>query len=164
MKVLTNKHIEQKIDRLAYEILEENHNESMVIFLGINKNGLRFAKYLQETYNEISEGKSTLGSISLNAAQPLKEEITIDIDLKTLNNKSVVIVDDVANTGRTVFYAAKPLMNYLPKKVQVAVLVDRKHKQFPIEVDYVGLSLATTLKENIRVDLSRKTSKSVYLE
>ena len=55
-------------------------------------------------------------------------------------------------------------MEYLPKKVQVAVLVDRKHKQFPIEVDYVGLSLATTLKENIRVDLSRKASKSVYLE
>lgn len=164
MKVLSNKQIEQKVERLAYEILEDNFNESTVVFLGINKNGLRFAKILQNTYDTISEGKSTLGGITLNAANPLDDEITIDVDLKTLNKHSVIIVDDVANTGRTIFYAAKPLMNYLPKKVQVAVLVDRKHKQFPIEVDYVGLSLATTLKENIRVELSRKTSKSVHLE
>ncbi len=164
MKVLSNKQIEQKVDRLAYEILEDNFNEPMVVFLGINKNGLRFAKYLKETYDGISEGKSTIGGITLNAAKPLEGEILIDVDLKSLNNKSIVIVDDVANTGRTIFYGAKPLMEYLPKKVQVAVLVDRKHKQFPIEVDYVGLSLATTLKENIRVDLSRKASKSVFLE
>ena len=164
MKVLSNKQIEQKVDRLAYEILEDNFNEPMVVFLGINKNGLRFAKYLKETYDGISVGKSTIGGITFNAAKPLEGEILIDVDLKSLNNKSIVIVDDVANSGRTIFYGAKPLMEYLPKKVQVAVLVDRKHKQFPIEVDYVGLSLATTLKENIRVDLSRKASKSVFLE
>ena len=164
MKVLSNKQIEQKIDRLAYEILEDNYNESTVVFLGINRNGLRFAKYLQETYDSISDGKSILGGVTLNAAKPLEDDIVINLEMKSLNNKSIIIVDDVANTGRTIFYSAKPLMQYLPKKVQVAVLVDRKHKLFPIEVDYVGLSLATTLKENIRVELSRKTSKAVYLE
>ena len=88
----------------------------------------------------------------------------IDIDLKELNKTSIIVVDDVANTGRTIFYATKPLMTILPKKIEAAVLVDRKHKLFPIKVDYVGISLATTLKENIRVDLSRKTQKSVHLE
>ncbi|MBT8232731.1 MAG: phosphoribosyltransferase [Saprospiraceae bacterium] len=164
MKVLSNKQIEQKVDRLAYEILENNHEESMLVFLGINNNGLRFAKYLQEVYESIAKGKSILGGVRLNAANPLNDPITIDVDIKTLNGKVIILVDDVANTGRTIFYGAKPLMEFIPKKVEVAVLVDRKHKLFPIEVDYVGLSLATTLKENIRVELSRKTSKSVHLE
>lgn len=164
MKILTNKHIDQKLDRLAYQILEDNYDESVVVFLGINKNGLRFAKFLQEAYSKIADVNTALGSIKLNASEPLETDIEIDIDMESLDNKSVIIVDDVANTGRTIFYATKPLMQFLPKKVQVAVLVDRKHKQFPIEVDYVGLSLATTLKEHIRVDLSRKTSKAVYLE
>jgi pyrimidine operon attenuation protein/uracil phosphoribosyltransferase len=70
----------------------------------------------------------------------------------------------VANTGRTIFYAAKPLMSHLPKQIEVAVLVDRKHKTFPIKVDYVGLSLATTLKENIIVDISDAKNMSVHLE
>ena len=164
MKVLNNKQIEQKLERLAYQILENNLQEKQVIFLGINNNGYRFAKHLQSAYNEIAEGKSILGRIKLNAANPLEEEIEIDIELKSLNNTSIIVVDDVANTGRTIFYATKPLMNYLPKKIEAAVLVDRKHKLFPIKVDYVGLSLATTLKENINVDISRKTQKSVILE
>ena len=75
----------------------------------------------------------------------------------------VVIVDDVANTGRTIFYACKPLLETLPKKIEVAVLVDRKHKSFPVKVDYVGLSLATTLKEDIDVQLSNSEADAVYL-
>lgn len=164
MKVLTNKQIELKIERLVYEILENNYDSKQVIFLGINKNGLRFAKLLQEAYNRVSDNQSILGQISLNAAKPLNDDILIDVDAKSLNKSSIIIVDDVANTGRTIFYGTKPLMEHLPKKIEVAVLVDRKHKTFPIKVDYVGLSLATTLKENIRVELSRKSQKSVYLE
>ncbi|HRD06713.1 MAG TPA: phosphoribosyltransferase family protein, partial [Saprospiraceae bacterium] len=73
-------------------------------------------------------------------------------------------VDDVANTGRTIFYACKPLMDLLPSKIEVAVLVDRKHKQFPINVDYVGLSLATTLKENISVKILGVDEMEVHLD
>ncbi len=164
MKILDNKQLDQKLERLAYQILENNLDEGKIYFLGINKNGLRFAKYLQSSYSKITEQETQLGNIKLNAAKPSSEEIVIDIDLKELNKASIIVVDDVANTGRTIFYATKPLMTILPKKIEAAVLVDRKHKLFPIKVDYVGISLATTLKENIRVDLSRKTQKSVHLE
>jgi pyrimidine operon attenuation protein/uracil phosphoribosyltransferase len=73
------------------------------------------------------------------------------------------VVDDVANTGRTVFYACKPILETLPKKLETVVLVDRMHKSFPIKVDYVGISLATTLMENIDVRISDKEEMSVYL-
>ena len=88
----------------------------------------------------------------------------IDIDESLFKNKVVIIVDDVANTGRTIFFAFKPFLDILTKKVEVAVLVDRKHKSFPIKVDYVGLSLATTLKENIKVQLGVAKEREVRLE
>ena len=164
MKILDNKQVDQKLERLAYQILENNIDQKEIVFLGINNNGLRFAKYLQKAFSDISEIPTQLGNIQLNPAKPASEDVNVDIELKSLKKKCVIIVDDVANTGRTIFYAIKPLLNIVPKKVEAAVLVDRKHKSFPILVDYVGLSLATTLKENIKVDLARKSTKSVYLE
>ena len=84
--------------------------------------------------------------------------------LGDLHSKVVILVDDVANTGRTIFYAFKPLMESLPGKIEVAVLVDRTHKMFPIKVDYVGLSLATTLKENISVKIVGVEEMEVHLD
>lgn len=164
MKILDNKKVDQKIERLAYQILENNIDEKEIVFLGINNNGLRFAKYLQSVFSNISEVPSRLGNISLDASNPVKSEVTVDLGVDTLKKANLIIVDDVANTGRTIFYAIKPLLDIVPRKVEAAVLVDRKHKLFPIKVDYVGLSLATTLKENIKVDLSRKNAKSVFME
>ena len=84
--------------------------------------------------------------------------------IEQVAGKVVIIVDDVANTGRTIYYAIKPLLDTLPKKVEVAVLVDRKHKSFPIQSDYVGLSLATTLKENIDVQIREVQEWAVFLK
>ena len=81
-----------------------------------------------------------------------------------LRDKVIIVVDDVANTGRTIFYAIKPLLNVLPRKVEVAVLVDRKHKSFPVHVDYVGMSLNTTLQENIDVHIDSPEEWAVFLE
>jgi pyrimidine operon attenuation protein/uracil phosphoribosyltransferase len=83
--------------------------------------------------------------------------------IKEVKNKVIILIDDVANTGRTIFYATKPLMEVMPKKIEVAVLVDRKHKSFPIRVDYVGLSLATTVKEHIDVQIRGVEEVAVYL-
>jgi pyrimidine operon attenuation protein/uracil phosphoribosyltransferase len=69
----------------------------------------------------------------------------------------------VANTGRTIFYAVQPLLKVLPAKVEVAVLVDRKHKSFPIKADYVGLSLYTTLKDHILVEIRDVETMAVFL-
>lgn len=164
MKILNHKQIIQKVERLAYEIYEENEKVKSLIFLGINSNGLAFGKMLMMKYVEISDNNATLGGIKINAADPASSEIELDIEVKNLNNKNIIIVDDVANTGRTIFYAMKPLMEFLPKKIEAAVLVDRKHKSFPVKVDYVGLSLATTLKDNIKVDIKKESNKAAFLQ
>ena len=165
MQILDNKQINQKIRRLAFEILEENSNVKNLILLGINSNGLSFANLLVKEYNAIAKHPASVGTIDLNPADPLSSEISLRIDgTKNLKGKNLIIVDDVANTGRTLFYAMKPLMVFLPKKVEVAVLVYRKHKSFPVKVDYVGLSLATTLKENIQVDIKKVRTKAAFLE
>ena len=165
MKILDNKQINQKIRRLAYEILEDNYQVKKLIFLGINTNGTAFAQLLADKYNEISTFPVTVGTLSLNPADPLSNDIELQLDdVGNLNRKNIIVIADVANTGRTLYYAMRPIMAFLPKKIQVAVLVDRKHKSFPISVDYVGLSLATTLKENIEVDIKKVKTKSVTLE
>lgn len=162
MRLLNDKQINQKLIRLAYEILENNYGEKEIILAGINNNGMHFAEMLLNQLLQLTEINLTLTRIRLNPAKPLSEEITIEMPEKDLKNKVIIIVDDVANTGRTIYYALKPLMNIVPKRVEVAVLVDRKHKSFPIKVDYVGLSLATTLKENI--DVKIKDVKQSYVE
>ncbi len=163
MKVLNNKQVDQKISRLCYQILENNVEVKKLIFLGINKNGHAFAKLIKEKYDSISNKDSLLGKISLNPADPNGEAIDLEVEVKNLNGKNIIVVDDVANTGRTIFYAIKPLLEFLPKKIEAAVLVDRKHKKFPILIDYVGLSLATTLKDNIKVEIKKENSKAAFL-
>ncbi len=164
MKVLNQSQIKQKIRRLSFEILENNYSEKQIFLAGINNNGLHFAKLLIKELRKISEIDFILVNVTLNPADPLAKEIEIDIPLKKLKNKCVIIVDDVANTGRTIYFAMKPLLEIVPKKVEVAVLVDRTHKAFPVKVDYVGLSLATTLKDNIEVSLKKARAMQVTLD
>ncbi len=164
MKILDENQIRQKIIRISFEIAEENYSIEEIVLIGINKNGYAFAQLIQKQLKKISESKISTCKVSLNPANPLDHPITIDKELKNLRQKALIIVDDVANTGRTIFYAFKPLFELLPYKLQVAVLVDRKHKAFPIEVDYVGLSLATTMKENIVVKLLDVDTMEVHLE
>ena len=154
MKILSEQQIRQKIKRLAIEILERNLEEENILLAGINNNGRAFAKLLLAELEKHPEGPSfELTSINLNPADPLAEPVVLEVPTQEANNRAVIVIDDVANTGRTIFYAIKPLLETIPKKIEVAVLVDRKHKSFPIAVDYVGLSLATTLRENIDVKI-----------
>ena len=153
MKILNHRQITQKIKRLGIQIVERNYNASSVILAGINNNGYHFASLLQKEVQAFSAIDAQLTRIRLNPANPVGSPVLIEMPLSSLNDQNVIIVDDVANTGRTIFYAIKPVLDILPKKVEVAVLVDRKHKFFPVHVDYVGLSLATTLMEHIVVNI-----------
>lgn len=163
MKILDETQIKQKIKRLAIEILEHNYNANEIVLAGINRNGVHFAKLLFDALHEISDIPISQCQISLNPADPLSMPVQISKPPEELNNQRIIVIDDVANTGRTIFYALQPLMSILPQKVEVAVLIDRKHKSFPIEVDYVGLSLATTLKENIDVRIRDVKRMEVHL-
>ncbi len=163
MKILDQHHLEQKIRRLAIEILEHNLEESEIILAGINNNGFAFAGLLLHELQQLSSIHFTLTRIRLNPANPLQVPVSTEIPVSEFSGKVVILFDDVANTGRTLFYACKPLMEVLPKKLEVAVLVDRKHKNFPIRPDYVGISLNTTLKEDIDVQIRDVESWEVFL-
>ena len=157
--ILTATDIEQKINRIAYQILEENYDEKEIVLIGMKDNGYAFAERLVKYLGTITKIKLQLYYISVSKTEPGK--LDYNFEPNKLQNKSVILVDDVANTGRTLGYALKPLLDFLPSKVQVAVLVDRRHKLYPVSADFVGLSLSTTLKEHITVQLGKEDA--VYL-
>ena len=163
MKLLDDIIIARKIKRIAIQILEQNYNETEIILAGINNNGSAFAKLLFDEILNKGNQKITLTKIRINPSNPLLDPIEIDLPQEYFTNKTIVVIDDVANTGRTIFYAMKSFLEVIPKKIEVAVLVDRKHKSFPVMVDYVGLSLATTLQENIEVKLNTQVGSAVFL-
>lgn len=164
MKILNERQIAQKVKRLAIEILEHNFGEPELILAGINNNGMIFSELLLQELTKISDMPITVTRIKLNPANPLESDIVLEMPPEQVKDKVLIIVDDVANTGRTIFYAIKPILEVLPKKVEVAVLVDRSHKSFPIRVDYFGLSLATTLKNNIDVQIKEEmVERAVFL-
>lgn len=165
MQILDDRQIRQKIKRLAIEIIERNFGEPEIILAGLNNNGLGFAELLLREITPIlpENMKVTLTRIRLNPANPVEYAPYIEMPDEQLRGCNIIIVDDVANTGRTIFYAVQPLLALLPRKVEVAVMVDRKHKSFPIKADYVGLSLYTTLKDNIEVHIRDVDTMSVHL-
>ena len=164
MQVLNQYQIHEKIIRLSYEILENNLEEDTIILAGINNNGFRFAELLGNSLKSITNKKIVLSRIRLNPAKPLGTPVETNLSQTDIEDKAIIVVDDVANTGRTIFYAFKVYMDVIPKKLEVAVLVDRKHKLFPIKVDYVGLSLATTVQEHIKADLQNAGNMAVSME
>ncbi|MCF8246182.1 MAG: phosphoribosyltransferase [Saprospiraceae bacterium] len=163
MQILDDHKIRQKIRRLAIEILEHNYEEPEIILAGINNRGMAFARLLHAELAALSSQTITLTHLHINPADPLSSEILLDLPIPYLQDKTIIVVDDVANTGRTIFYACKPILDTLPKKVEIAVMVDRTHKSFPVKVDYFGLSLATTLLENIDVQIPDNQPFGVYL-
>lgn len=163
MQILDKPQILQKIKRLAIEIVENNFEEKVIVLAGVNNNGSSFAELLAQQLQKITDIKIQLVHIRLNPANPLLSPIDIDAPVESLKGKTIIVIDDVANTGRTIFYACKPLLEIIPKKLEVAVLVDRKHKTFPIHPKYVGLSLATTLKEDIDLQIMDRDEWSLYL-
>lgn len=163
MQILDKPQILQKIKRLAIEIVENNFEEKVIVLAGVNNNGSSFAELLAQQLQKITDIKIQLVHIRLNPANPLLSPIDIDAPVESLKGKTIIVIDDVANTGRTIFYACKPLLEIIPKKLEVAVLVDRKHKTFPIHPKYVGLSLATTLKEDIDLQIMDRDEWGLYL-
>ncbi len=164
MEILQGNKIKEIIRRIAIQIAENNLDDKRVYLAGINNNGYNFAKMLAKEIKQQDHLGVEILRISLDPSNPLGGDISLSMDAKELKNKVIIIVDDVANTGRTIFYAFRPIMEVLAKKVEVAVLVNRKHMAFPIAVDYVGMSLATTMKENIVVELKGVRASRVVLE
>lgn len=163
IQILTAEDIQQKTRRMAYQIVEENYEEAELILIGIQPNGFEYAEQLKKEIEAIDDLKVTLVGLSLNKTNPLSQQINLANTELSLDNKAVIVVDDVANTGKTLYYALKPVMEFSPAKVQVAVLVDRQHKLFPVSPDFVGLSLSTTLQEHIHVKFDSAGKGKAFL-
>lgn len=162
-QILDTEEIKQKTRRIAYQIVEENYDEKELVIIGIKPNGYRYAAQLKKEIEQIDGMQVSLISLNLNKDKPLEDKIELEASKKGLDNKTVILVDDVANTGKTMYYALKPIMEFSPRKVQAAVLVDRQHKLFPITPDFVGLSLSTTLQEHIQVAFDEKGNGTAFL-
>ena len=150
----------RKLRRMAFQIAENNAGETELIIAGIDGNGIILAKNLVKELEQIVSFPIQLMTISLNKKKPL--EVTLDND-QDYNDKNIIVVDDVANTGKTMLYAIKPFLDFLPKKIQTLVLVERSHKLFSIQPDYVGLSVASTLQENIIVETDGQQVTGAWL-
>lgn len=159
--ILDKERIDWKMQRMAYQIWENNSDEKELTLIGIEDSGLVVAKSLSRRLQEISPLKVNVLSLKMNKRQPLKGDLTIDEDL---NKKSVVLVDDVANSGKTLLYALRPILDYDPKKVLITVLVDRRHKSYPVAPDIVGHSVATTLQEHIEVETEGDYITAAFLQ
>jgi pyrimidine operon attenuation protein/uracil phosphoribosyltransferase len=158
--ILTQDVIEKKIKRIAYEIYEHNSDEQEIILAGIWDRGMILAEQIAAILQEISPLRIRLLQLNLDKQRPEAVQLSEELDF---NGQVIVLIDDVANSGRTMLYALKPFLSFLPKKIQTAVLVDRKHKSFPLSVDFVGYSLATTLQDMVMVDVEKKEILSAYL-
>ncbi len=164
MLLLNEKQVRTKLKRLAIQICERNLSAKKLIFVGINTTGHRIAEMFFNEWQSRLEIEAHLLHLKINPQAPLQNLIHTTYDFKDSKVCNVILVDDVTNTGRTLFYAMTPFITAEYKKFEVAVLVDRKHKSYPIQPDYVGLSLATTLQENILVKFSDEGNCSVYLD
>ncbi len=149
-----------KLKRLAYEIAERNYTEQQLFFAGIKESGYTVAKLLAKEVMEISNIHVELVEITMDKRYPV--EVFLDRKIG-FNNQSIVIIDDVANSGKAMLYALKPFLNFQPKQIQTLVLVERTHKTFPVQPDYVGLSIATTLEEHIYVERKGDEITGAYL-
>jgi pyrimidine operon attenuation protein/uracil phosphoribosyltransferase len=163
VKILDTTQIQQKLNRLAFEVYENNFSEKELLVVGIDGNGYKIATHLSEKLKKISPLKITLGKIKLNKDKPWEGEPIVDFDEKAFVNKTVILVDDVLNSGKTLMYAVRLFLEKPVKKINTVILVDRSHTRFPVKADYVGLTLSTTLQEHIEADFSRKEKEAVYL-
>ena len=148
--ILDKQTAEKKLKRMAMEVAERNYGNDEIILIGIKENGIFIAEKIAGYLKEVFAGNIQVLSLEIDKKNPGEIKLNTTVDF---NNKTILLIDDVANSGRTMLYALKPLLAQHPKNIQTLALVERTHKQFPIAVNYTGLSVSTTLLENIVVDV-----------
>lgn len=153
--ILNHDEINHKIKRIAYQIYESNVDETEIILAGIDTNGYILAKKLKSCLNKISDINSILCKVEVDKKNPLSNIVT-SLNTEEYTNKSIVLIDDVLNSGSTLIYGVKHFLNVPLKQFKTAVLVNRNHKKFPVKADYKGISLSTSLNEHVEVILVGK--------
>lgn len=150
--ILNQKEIDQKIMRLAHQIIENTFEEPKLFIGGICGNGILIANELKAIINKHSDQEIVVFEIELNKEEPWNEPIKLTIPEKDLVNGYILLVDDVLNSGKTMQYALVKILEQQTKAIKTVALVDRTHRRYPIKADFVGVSLSTTLKERVEIN------------
>ena len=153
--ILNNQEIQHKIKRIAYQIYETFVDEQTIVLAGISANGFIFAKKIAEALETVSDLKVILCEVKIDKQNP-SLGVTTSIPAADYANKSLVLVDDVLNSGTTLIYGVKHFLDVPLTKFKTAVLVDRNHKKYPIKADFKGISLSTSLFEHVQVVFDKK--------
>ncbi|HTN37522.1 MAG TPA: phosphoribosyltransferase family protein [Arachidicoccus sp.] len=149
--ILSKDSAQEKLHRMALQIAENISDDSAdLILIGVGEKGAAMAKKINTYLENYIHSPVDIMMVSLNKMRP--EEVILNKDCN-FDDKNIIIIDDVSNSGKTLLYALKPLLAYHPKRIQTLVMIERMHKAFPIKPDYVGLSLATTNDDHIRVEI-----------
>ena len=161
--VLDKEQIQAKLDRMVHEIHELCYSESEIIICGITPgNGIEISNRIANKLKDISNINPILSTIQINKEDPLSSKIVLDIEDNQYEGKTIIIIDDVSNSGKTLMYAVKHFMDKHIKSILPLVLVDRDHSRYPVRTRFVGLTISTTLQDHIRVEMN-ETEEAVYL-
>ena len=160
-RVLSALQVEQKIKRIAFEIYENNFKEKAIVLAGIDGQGYLLAQWIGRELTQIAPLSIRVVKVSLDKLAPRQCEVTLDCEEKDFGKKCVIMIDDVLNTGKTLAFGMKPFLHVGIKKIEIAVLVNRSHPLFPIQPNYTGFELTTTLNDHVNVVLGKKAG--VYL-
>ena len=158
--ILDQNKINRIVRRLAYQILESSISSSEIILIGIYENGYNLSKIIFEELKAITEIKTELFFVKINKKSPLKN-IVFECEKEYLKNKSIVLIDDVLNTGKTLIYCSKSLLDVELNSFKTVVLVDRNHKKFPIKVDYKGISVSTSIADHIELIFEKNNTHAL---
>ncbi len=153
--LLNEKQVLQRVNRIAYQIYEDNSDEQEIILAGIAKSGYLLCEKLAQAIQTISPLKVLLTEVIVDKHSQVNKEISISLNREQLQKKVIILVDDVLNSGKTLMYALKPFLAADIKKIRTVVLIDRNHKRFPVAADFTGLSLSTTLQEHVSVEFDK---------
>ncbi|WP_372918504.1 phosphoribosyltransferase family protein [Salegentibacter sp.] len=157
--ILTHEQIQHKIKRIAYQIYENNLEEKEIVLAGISKNGYEFAQRLKKWLEEISSLKISLCEVKIDKKNPLNP-VTTSLESSDYKDKSIILADDVLNSGTTLIYGVKHFLEVPLKQFQTAVLVDRNHKKYPVKADFKGISLSTSLQETVKLSFEKGNNKA----
>jgi pyrimidine operon attenuation protein / uracil phosphoribosyltransferase len=152
---------DKKLRRMALQVAERNNEKDSLVLVGIKENGIFIAHKIAAYLKDVFKGKVQVVSLAIDKNHPADIVLSQTVALR---GKTIILVDDVANSGRTMLYALRPLLAEYPEGVQTLVLVERTHKQFPVAIDYVGLSVSSTRDENIVVTVEDGEVTSAYLD
>jgi pyrimidine operon attenuation protein / uracil phosphoribosyltransferase len=160
--ILNHQEIEFKIKRIAYQIYETFIDEEEIVIAGIHGNGSVFAQKITEALQKIATIKVISCDVFVDKKNP-SSTITTSINKNEYQDKGLVLVDDVLNSGTTLIYAVKHFLEVPLTKFKTVVLIDRNHKKYPIKADFKGISLSTSLLEHVQVVFDSKGDYA-YLE